>query len=161
MRISNPEEIETVFSMFHDGTIIKLYLKDGDVYMEIDICYLAERVNPKFENFTVKITKPSKLQIELWNDEAKVITDLKEIEQLKLGILSCERTIGSIFKIACTTDFEQSSGGSLSFTTTSIEVFDEIKKAYSFQELLHLANGYWEDWIEESCQQIPKVKRHS
>lgn len=55
MKIEGSENVRDVFPIFHDGSLTS-YTNDGDdVRLEIEIQYLAERVDPNFRKFVVHL----------------------------------------------------------------------------------------------------------
>ena len=55
MKIEGSENVCSVFSIFHDGSIVSCISGGGDLQFEVQIQYLAERVNPNFRKFNVRL----------------------------------------------------------------------------------------------------------
>ena len=155
MKIEGSNNIKDIFSIFHDGCIINCHLEENALVMEVEIEYLAERINPHFRKFTVRLAEIQKLRFSTWlNDlesEPLVLTKFDSIFKPELEIAQGNVVEGQIQIICLQSDPEfEYCGGELYFTAVSAEVFDEAGKFYSVGELVTLANAYWKEWSEKT-----------
>ena len=151
MSIETSEEICAVFSIFHDGVIFRSSLDDNRLILAVRIKYLAERVNPAFEQFIVQVTGVANITFTTWPNDCRskptVIQEFRSIFKPELQILEAkprDRQIEVICNQAAT-DFDYS-GGELCCGAASIDVSDEAGKNYSVDELSKLCKEYWDNW---------------
>ncbi|MCP4550825.1 MAG: hypothetical protein GY834_02025 [Bacteroidetes bacterium] len=104
MRIEGKENICEVFSIFHDGDITYHEISGNNLLLEIEIQYLAQRIDETFIKFILTLNNICNISFEPWldeTDEGKVIlTKLEEIFNPELEILSAEKQENKI-KVAC------------------------------------------------------------
>ena len=154
MKIENIEEIRNVFSIFHDGEISKARLKSSDLFLEVEIAYLADRVSPGFSAFSLCLTHVENLMFTTWPNNttlpSEIIVDPKKIFILELEMLSATIN-GKNIEVECVLhnqDFEFI-GGVLSFSANSMGVQDESGRYYSVEELRKISEGYWNEWASK------------
>lgn len=155
MKIEGSESVRDIFSIFHDGSLVS-YFSDGDTLgLDVEIQYLAERVNPDFRKFNVYLFGVSDVQFSTWPSDLKAkpetITELRKIFEVDLEIL--EGNIKeSLIEVVCNQHSPEFAycGGELRFRCTSATVTDEAGKAYSIEELGALCKGYWDDWSKQN-----------
>jgi len=153
--ITTQDDIVSIFNIFHDGSIVE-YQSLGDVIiLTIEILYLSERIDPKFNSFYLHLRGVENLKFVTWpniaENEPDCFSDYSEIFKVDLEILSC-KFANDTFNIFCNQadsvyDF---CGGELSLNVNSAEVLDEAQKEYSIDELSELCSGYWEDWEQKN-----------
>ena len=148
MKINNPENISEIFAIFHDGKIIKCSREKDSLRMEVEIEYLAKRINPGFKKFMIHLLGVEDILFSTWpNDlksKPKLFTDTNIIFEPELEILEGHFIDGRT-EVICgqdSPDFDYC-GGELYLTATIAEVTDEAGKHYSSEELDTLRNGYW------------------
>jgi len=155
MKITSQENIKNVISIFHDGGISHYEKSGNNLAFEIDIQYLAQRINKDYKKFFVILENIQSLYFEPWldepNDGKKTITTLSRIFVPELEILSAELESGYI-RVACNQPAANLGycGGNLYFKTSSLEVRDENERSYSFDELSLLCTEYWKEWSRKN-----------
>jgi hypothetical protein len=155
MKIEGSEGVRDIFSIFHDGSLVS-YFSDGDTLgLEVDIQYLAERVNPSFLKFKVCLFGVGDVQFSTWpsdlKEKSETITELPKIFEADLQILDGKIKEGLI-EVVCTQRSRTFAycGGELRFRCTYATVTDEAERAYSIEELGALCKGYWDDWSKRN-----------
>jgi hypothetical protein len=142
--INGPENIQSIFNIFHDGSIAAGELTDGTLRLSIDIQYLAERIHADYTSFEVTLHGVAGLSFTPWTDgESAPIDDPDQILALDLEILSCNRD-GERLTILCSQHSSVGPGGELALAAGSASVADEGNREYSLAELAALATAYWE-----------------
>ena len=155
MKIEKLEGIRNVFSIFHDGGISKARLESSDLFLEVEITYLAERISPGFSTFSLCLTHVENLIFTPWPNNTSLPSE-KIIDPNKIFILDIEMLSAKIndknIEIECVQhnqDFEFI-GGVLSFSANSIDVQDESGRYYTVEELRQISEGYWNDWASKN-----------
>jgi len=155
MKIEGAEKIVGIFSVFHDGTIAACY-RDGDaLVMEVEIQYLAKRIDPCFEKFVVRLFGVENIRFTTWQrdfqSEPQVLSDIRTIFKPELDILSSGVAEGQIH-VACNQASIECDycGGELLFTATHAEVSDEAGRSYSLDQLDALCLAYWDEWEKKN-----------
>ena len=148
--IITSEEIAGVFNIFHDGVIVKHEYAACCLKLDIDIEYLAARVQKQFTGFKVEISDCENICFKPWNEDGeagKYIRDINQIFERSLDILSSEIENDRIL-IHCSMDSTNLdySGGVLMFTAGSLKVSDQPGKYYTYEELDSLCEEYWTEW---------------
>ena len=125
------------------------------MHLEVEIQYLAERINPSFTKFQVVVFGVDSIYFTTWPNDSKlepqVIVDVDEIFKPELEILE-----GNILENKIQVVCNQSSptfkycGGELYFKAESALVTDEAGKSYSIEELSSLCKSYWDDWANKN-----------
>ena len=148
--IAGDENIARIFSIFHDGSISYL---DGEdtLNLEVDISYLAERIDPSYSKFNLSLYNIQEVKFFPWQDvtgpDRSYISGVSEIFKADLEIFRGEAKDGVVV-VSCTEhsgDFPFS-GGDLSLRAGSATVKDESGRIYTLEELSQLCSGYWSDW---------------
>lgn len=155
MKIEGPENVSDVFSIFHDGGIIECHYENGSLLMEVEIQYLAERINPAFRRFMFRLFDVKNLHFSTWpsdlKSEPKVFREVATIFKTELEILEASFEEDQI-KVVCnqhSPEFDYC-GGELYLSATSAEVTDEAGKSYTIEELDTLCRGYWNEWANKN-----------
>jgi len=148
------EDISAAVGLFHDGTIVRASLDDEGCEWCVDLEYLAERIQPEFELFTLRFEQFSDCRFEPYCDEQTPIPPIAEftkIAALDLGILSSE-VLGNDIRVACTQDYHDVgfTGGTLIFRATGVRIFDQGGRELNLDALNRLSEGYWEEWERNS-----------
>jgi hypothetical protein len=155
MNIEGSEFIRDIFSIFHDGEIVCASLDNGNLVMDVEIQYLAERINPSYKKFIVRLENIRDMRFKTWprdlKSEPALITDVSAIFKPELDILEGNVKDG-LFKVVCiqtSPDFDYI-GGELYFQAESAQVTDEGGRHYSIDELYSLCKGYWDELSNKS-----------
>lgn len=155
MRIEGLEDISDIFSIFHDGRICDCVVGGGELRLDVDVQYLAERINPKFKIFTVVLQKTDNVKFITWQSDLKSekeeIFDVSKIFSLELEILE-SNVIDGLVRVVCdqhSPDCEYC-GGELLFSSEVAIVTDENNKEYSIDELDVLCQEYWDEWADNN-----------
>ena len=67
--ITEPKQIADMFSCLHDGRIVRVTAEDDRVQLEVQIRYLAERVDPGYRSFTVHLDDVTDLEFSTWPND--------------------------------------------------------------------------------------------
>ncbi|BDD01373.1 hypothetical protein PEPS_36530 (plasmid) [Persicobacter psychrovividus] len=141
--------IRDVFSIFHDGGIVDCQGDLNKLILTIQCNYLAELINPDFENFYVDLICVNKLDFDPWMNPI----DLKKIEfksheeylKVDLEILSSEIEDDYVL-ITCNqhdTDLDYC-GGNLIISANDFRLFDHNKNVMTIEELESICRLYWD-----------------
>jgi|SRR5581483_6118355 len=149
------QNLSEIFSIFHDGVIVSHRINGDDLELEIDIQYLAERINPNFTKFFLKIHKANNFKFEAWWKDEKadhsVLSDLGIILGKEPDILSGEIKDG-VIEVALNQASAECDycGGTLSFQADSASVLDQGHKEYALIELGQICKEYWDEWDKKN-----------
>ena len=98
--ISEPKQIADLFSFLHDGQIVRATTEGDRLLLEVQIQYLAERVDPRYRSFAVQLDSVTDLEFSTWpndpNGEAAVMTDAVTIFGPCLDILRGSAVDGKV-----------------------------------------------------------------
>ena len=154
------ENLSELFSIFHDGDIARFTSSGSNLSLEVEISYLAQRVNPSYRALQIALQNAREIQFETWpndpNAKPNVLSSLTEIFEPQLEILSGE-VAGDCLKIICNQPLSKCgySGGELLLKADSAFVTDEGGKVYSIEELRQICGGYWSDWENKNANRLP------
>ncbi len=146
----NKSEISDIFSIFHDGSIMKFHDHGDNCILNIDCMYLAERINQDHLYFILKINGLRDLSFNVWprntDKEAWIMTDPGQIFQTELDIFNSELINDKIVvrvgqESNKTLDY---SGGDLTFDCDSIEIFTQDLNIISYEALVNVCKQYWD-----------------
>ncbi|HTD05193.1 hypothetical protein [Undibacterium sp.] len=147
----NAEHVSEIFSVFHDGTIVGQAFDGSLLDLEVEIIYLAVRVNPNFRSFRLRLLNTRDIRFKVWpndvNAEPYEILSVPQIFQPELEILR-GKSDGDAVKVICSQvskGFDYC-GGELSLRASSAVVTDESGIEYSICDLKKLSEEYWADW---------------
>jgi hypothetical protein len=145
--IDGAENIQTLFAVFHDGSITAGDLVAGTLRLDIEIRYLAERINPGYTSFQVALHEVSELSFRPWDANPTPLHNPAQIFVSELEILDCASD-GELLTITCNqADSEYDYGGGLLMLQASAaSVLDEGGRGLSLAKLIDLATAYWEEW---------------
>lgn len=147
-------EIETIFSIFHDGVMTSWKGDKRILTIEIGCQYLAERIDESFVFFFVELSEIDRFELDPWwksdSEDLGMITDFETILNAELDILSTEINNDSLF-IHCSQhnpdcDF---CGGKLILRCKSIKVYDQEKNEISIEDLKNISHEYWREFGEK------------
>lgn len=139
----NLEEQELLFSIFHDGSIYELRDAPDQLTFQVDIMYLAERINPSFRCFYIYVKKPLNFYFEE-SISLKKIIDLEVINKLELEILKTDINEG-VIKVFCSAE-NGNNFGFLYIKADEIEIYDQAHKSIELDRLRIIAQEYWDDF---------------
>ncbi len=152
--ITDKENIKSIFSIFHDGTICGFENFNDKLRLKIDCYYLSVKINPEFECFYVELYKPTDFQFEPWLNEgfsSKIITDLETISQSEYNIFTCKIEKG---KYQLDVEIEEPKtdliGGTLSFDCDGIKIYDQSNNEMAFEQLSNLSQQYWSEFEKQN-----------
>ena len=160
--ITKQEDIKNIFNIFHDGDIVKYTLSDQTLRLDVEIPYLAERINKRHKSFRVTLYGCQNIHFQTWPNQegvkGDIISDLKTIFKPKLWILSASAKHQEI-EVNCsqTNPNFNYCGGNLSFKVNSVLIEDENGQQYTVKELYRISEEYWEDWEKKKKNSITIV----
>jgi hypothetical protein len=144
------EDILSIFSIFHDGTITEWTGNKDRLTLTIDCAYLAERIDKSFEYFYVELHHIDTVAFDPWTQPAHlpavIKTALAEVFEATLEILSAGIKDDTVM-ITCyqyDTDLDYS-GGNLFISCQVIKVFDQHRNALTIDRLGEICNNYWDE----------------
>ena len=150
VKIEGLENIRDLFSKFHDGWIVNCYLERDILYMDVEIQYLAERIDPSFHKFSIELIQVDNISFSTWpnntQSQPEILTEISTIFTPDLEILQ-GKLRDDLIEVTCnqpSSDFGYC-GGEIYFTALSAKVTDGAGKSYSLDELDGLCKGYWHD----------------
>jgi len=155
MKIIGIENLNDVFSIFHDGGIAAHEVEGENLVLKIEIKYLAERININYRYFRLTLENVKELNFIPWLDDLDkkemVIKDVEKIFTSELEILSAEIG-GELIKVACNQPLPNLGycGGFLNLKASAALVSDEGGKLYSLNELGALCTEYWDEWANKN-----------
>lgn len=138
----NLEDQELLFSIFHDGSICELKDASDRLVFQVDIMYIAERINPDFHCFYIHVKKPLEFYFEEY-DSLNKIFDLGEINKLELEILKTDINEGAI-KVFCSAE-NGNIFGFLHIKADELEIYDQTNKNIELESFRLIAQKYWDD----------------
>jgi hypothetical protein len=147
--IKGPEQLCLLFNIFHDGGLTLQSAKGDEIVLRVDIQYLAERFDPAFEFFTVRLTGVAELWFAADGREQAPLTDSEEIFALELEILSGS-VVGEAVNVKCASlslsPGQGWSTGNLRLSPCCAEVWDQGGKRLGLTELEDAARSYWDEF---------------
>jgi hypothetical protein len=155
MKIEGSENVRDIFSIFHDGSIVAWSMNGNALMLEVEIKYLAERINPGHRKFTVRLFEINDISFSTWPGDLKsapaVLLSVGDIFEADLEILEGNIKDGQI-EVVCNQHAPNLPycGGELRFKCAAAQVNDEGGHPYSIDELGILCKGYWDDWSKRS-----------
>ena len=155
MRIEGIESIRDIFSIFHDGSLLSCVDEGGELSLEVEIEYLAKRIDPNFKRFSVRLFEVSDINFSTWPSDLAAkpatLTKLVEIFAADLEVLEGNFK-GDLIEVVCNQHSSEFGycGGELRFRCRRATVTDEAGKEYSIEELGALSKGYWDEWSKRN-----------
>jgi len=135
-------KIGDVLAVFYEGFFEEFSRQGNDVNFKIECAYLAELVCPETRYFYGTLKQVEAIYFVPWEDEYLRISNLKEIESLKLDILGAESLYDKIKIYSnCAHSY---SGGNLFIAASGIKIYDETFERLNYEELYGLADKYWD-----------------
>lgn len=131
----------SLFSMFHDGSLVKLEKQESNVLFQVDIQYLAEIINPNYEYFNGYLKHCRELAfVDFPGKTIFDLSNLQEAENIQPEILSAEVIENSV-KVYCSIDFNY--GGVFQFKAEDIKIFDQDNNQITLQQIRQFCKQYW------------------
>ncbi|MES2297505.1 MAG: hypothetical protein V4582_10705 [Pseudomonadota bacterium] len=155
MMISGTENLCDIFSIFHDGEISHFAVDGANLDLEVEIMYLAERVNPNYRRFRVSLQNVKNLSFQTWPKDPHMVpvtlSSPKHIFKPELEILSGELD-GNLIKVICNQALPSCEycGGELYLQADHAVVRDEGDREYSIDDLRNLSKDYWDEWSKRN-----------
>ncbi|MCX2746153.1 hypothetical protein OO013_19900 [Mangrovivirga sp. M17] len=150
--MSKIQEIEDIFNIFHDGTIDDIVIQSDKIDLLIEIQYLAELIDKKFEFFNLKLTGVELIEYDAWTDNSYKLTNWREIFELGISIINTE-TDSSGNVVVHSNCFDAPNdlfeGGNLIIKCRDYELFDELKNPITIERLKELSTFYWNEKFEK------------
>lgn len=154
--IEGIDNIAELFTIFHDGSIT-LIEHNENLLLEVDIQYLAERIDPRYSKFFLTLHDVEAVAFLTWprdkTAEPERLTSVPKIFSADLEILEGAVENGKL-KVNCW----QHAGASpctyctLSFQTTAATVKDESGRACTLDELDKISRDYWTEFQARAKQ---------
>ncbi|MDR1179614.1 MAG: hypothetical protein LBK44_03850 [Spirochaetales bacterium] len=135
------DKIADIFSINHDGKIIKLEKKDNILEIKVEIAYLAELRNNTDKILNYKISGCSGLKFVDICENSKIYTNIQEIEKMELTILEAKRRDNIIIIGVCS---QKCPYGELQLCANDIIIYDQNNGEIKYSELKKMAKEYWE-----------------
>ena len=153
--MTNIETVQNIFSILHDGTITGWTGDKNLLTLKVSCQYLAEKINPTFEDFFIELVDITKLSLEPWMNpielEQEYFVEPKEMFEAELEILSAE-VENDCVKVTCNqhdTSFDYC-GGTLYISCEDINVYDQNKKELTIDKLDEICKEYWNKFAKQS-----------
>ena len=147
IHIHGAENLRDLFCLLHDGTISHCSSDGSDLVLEVEIQYLAVRVDP----FYLRLVNVRHLRFTTWPNAISsgpvVLSQMTQIFQPELQILEGNLQDGAI-QVVCnqrSSAFDYS-GGELFFMADGAQLTDESGQDYSMATLGSLCKEYWDEW---------------
>lgn len=144
------QQIEAVFSILHDGTIISWGGDKKQLTLTVDCKYLAEQIDKSFDRFYLELSQIDELYFSTWPNPfdlpVQTLTKINEIFKAELEILTAD-IIDSKVVIAFSLSDKNFDycGGNLTISCSSIKVFDQKERKVTFEELVEKGKDYWDE----------------
>lgn len=144
------EELDAVFSIFHDGSIASWSGDKRRLTLKINCLYLAERIDQSYDCFYVDLVNVDRIEFKAWmnlpDDSCESKTELDDVFSGDLEIMSAEIVSG----VVCVTCLQHDpsldySGGVLSIGCESIRLYDHGKNEITIAALTVICRDYWEN----------------
>lgn len=154
MELNSQQDIQDIFSILHDGLIETWSGNKNKLALKIGCTYLAELIDKSFEYFYVELFDIRKIEFFAWMNpislEQKIFTELSEIFQAELEILSADKKADNVVVICNQHDTKfDYCGGNLTLSCQSIKVFDQSKRQLSIDEFDEICKKYWNHFGQE------------
>lgn len=154
--ITQKQDMEDVFSIFHDGVVEEYEIERENLTLKVYCQYLAELINPSYDFFLVQLNQLKSISLMPWKKDSQeeiFWTNTELIFQKGLEILSAKITSEDKIQVFCDygdrlDDNAIYAGGTLEFDCNSIRIFDEEKKEISLNFLKEIATKYWGKFSE-------------
>ncbi|WP_215226681.1 hypothetical protein [Echinicola shivajiensis] len=141
-------DIQDIFSIFHDGEIVDCKGDFNKLTLTIQCNYLAELINPDFENFYLNLSEINKLDFDPWmNPIGLEKTDFDSYEdylKVDLKIISAEIKDDSIIETCNQHDADLDfCGGNLMVSVKDFNLYDHNMTPMTIDQLALICRKYW------------------
>jgi hypothetical protein len=135
----------TLFNQFHDGSFGLFQRSGNDILFQIDIQYLAERIETAYTHFKGIFMNCQYYTYEFWNGDYADSEDVNRMQEIldNIEILSAEED-GECVSLTCHS--HKQNGGTFRFACDAILLFDEGGKAITSGELEEISRQYWHEF---------------
>ena len=135
-----------IWNVFHDATVLEASGEIlQDVVLRLECDYLRERFDEPGREFLLTLAQCSTFEFEPWGDEPEVITDIQQIGNLRLWILSAETMVNHC-KIHCARHVRDAVGGTLRVAAASAELRLDSGRPVPLAEIQEVAEEYWTEF---------------
>ena len=146
--MSKIQDIEDIFSIFHDGFIEGYQIDSDTVDLKIGIQYLAELIDEKYEYLNLKLLGVESIKYDAWTDEPYVMTDWDAIFDLGIEVLSTETNNKGQLIVHSNCDNapnDSFKGGKLIIKCSDYKLSDEANNSLTTNQLKELSSYYWNE----------------
>jgi hypothetical protein len=138
----NLESQANIFSIFHDGSFANFKTNNEDIEFTIEIHYLAQMINPRFNLFNGILRNCTKFEYHVWDQENSIIYNLDTLIKLDLEINDA-KVVDDHIEIICLTD-DDNHGGNLIIKAEDIIISDEDNEEITVTNLTEICKAYWD-----------------
>jgi hypothetical protein len=138
--MNNMGKIVKTLTLNHDGKIIEMKHKDNQLYIKIEIGYLAKIINKDYTVMNYKILGYSKLEFINCYENNKKYTNIDEIEKMKLEIINARKIRNNI---CINVVRNQSQEGKIYLWADDIIIYDQNNIEMDYNELHKICEKYW------------------
>ncbi len=142
------QEIENIFSIFHDGYIDTFKIESNRIDLKISMQYLAELINDKYEFLNLSLHGVTSLSYDAWADQPFIMTDWNKILELGIVILNAETDNSGQIIIHSNCDNapnDSFQGGKLVVKCLDYSLTDEENNRLTIEKLKELSTYYWNE----------------
>ncbi len=140
--MTGKEELERIFGIFHDGSLNGINPDGTDLILKVHITYLAERIQPEFHFFMLRLRNVKRFEFLPWSDVITSINDVQQIEALQLELNNSHLENNQI-QIGCIAFEDEFTGGELWVDAESYELRSEAGTVMNVEELAVISKDYW------------------
>lgn len=140
--IMEPNQIRNVLLSFYEGFFEEFAWNGKDLNIKVECSYLAELINPDYKYFYGTIKNVKYFYFKPWDDDEGVMSDVKDLQTLKLDILGIEIDDQrlKIYSNCC----HSYTGGNIFLEASQIKIYDEMFEEVNPAFLQELSEKYWE-----------------
>ncbi len=146
--MNTAQDLEAIFGIFHDGVIDGATIQADLVELKIEILYLAELIDEKYEFLHLTLKGVESIQFDAWTDETTIISDWRAVFDLEIEINSSEvDQAGNIVVYSYCDNAPEGkfSGGKLIISCSDYQLHDQGGNPMTLDELKKLSDHYWND----------------
>lgn len=130
-----------IWNLLHDATLRAVAGQlPGILRLEIEADYLRSRFAESGTGFVMILTGCRRFEFQPWAFDSQPVSDLLEIAQLKLWLLSADSAADGCCQVHCSTD---GGGGVLRICASEALLTLENGTVVTLETLAGVANGYW------------------
>ena len=140
------QELENIYSIFHDGTIEQATFDNQKVELRIEATYLAEVINRRYSDFYLTLKGIQVIEFRPWNETGYIFTNPQEIFELKLSIVSVQIDSEQQLNIHCNSSIDRDfEGGILILKCSDYELEDQNLQPIELKKLKEISKFYWNE----------------